>query len=401
MLGVNDPALPASLRRTNQRTVISLLMRLGAASKADLAKAAGISQPTAGKITAELLQLGIIEQTEVTDLSASPKLGRPGQMLRLNSETPRFAVIELGVVRTRIAVLPVGFGEGEDWSHSFATPDSPVAWIRELRKVAARLRTPSLWGVLISTPGIVDEPHGKVLFSPNLHWLEKTDLRALIGEIWQLPVELVQEIRALALGQLTAEPGGEDFFLVDFGQGVGGAIVLDGQLFTPPMPLSGEFGHTPIPGGTRACGCGASGCLETIISEPGLLQSFAEHSGRKGSWKQLAEEIRQHGVPAWLHETIEAAATVIAGALNIMGVHRVVVTGSLADLPPVVFEQLRDAIARGSMWARFGEVTTVLAPRRRAAGLVAVGLDRLVLPNTTVSPMPANGLSRRLAANGH
>ena len=54
MLGVKTAALPASLRRTNQRTVISLLLRLGNASRADLAKAAGISQPTAGKITTEL-----------------------------------------------------------------------------------------------------------------------------------------------------------------------------------------------------------------------------------------------------------------------------------------------------------------------------------------------------------
>jgi predicted NBD/HSP70 family sugar kinase len=381
MLGVNNPALPASLRRTNQRTVISLLMRLGAASKADLAKAAGISQPTAGKITAELLRLGIIEQTEVVEAPDARKLGRPGQMLRLNAETARFIAIDLGVVQTRVAAVPIALGGGDEWTHSFATPNSPAAWARELRKAVARLKSPSVWGVLISVPGIVDEPAGKVLFSPNLHWLEKADLRALVGGVCGLPVELVQEIRALALGHLTAEASGEDFFLVDFGQGVGGAMVLDGQLFTPPMPLSGEFGHTPVPGTSRACGCGASACLETIISEPGLLQSFAEQTGRKASWKELSGHISRQGVPSWLGRTIQAAATVIAGALNILGVHRVVVTGKLGELPPVVFARLRDEISRGSMWARFGEVTTVMAPRRRAAGLVAVGVDRLVLPN--------------------
>ena len=70
------------------------------------------------------------------------------------------------------------------------------------------------------------------------------------------PVLLVQEIRALALGHLTADPAAQDFLLVDFGEGVGGAIVLEGKLYSPSTPLSGELGHTPVPGNRRLCGCG-------------------------------------------------------------------------------------------------------------------------------------------------
>src|SRR5262247_4016470 len=98
MLGIKTPALPASLRRTNQRTIISLLLRLGRASRADLAKAAGISQPTAGKITMELLRSGVIQEagSRVEGLNgpgAAPRLGRPGQLLRLDDRRPRFVVI--------------------------------------------------------------------------------------------------------------------------------------------------------------------------------------------------------------------------------------------------------------------------------------------------------------------
>src|SRR5215471_9846958 len=100
MLGVKMAALPASLRRTNQRTVISLLLRLGSASRADLAKVAGISQPTAGKITSELLELGVLQEAGSTStggdaVGGSPRLGRPGQLLRLDDTRPRFVVIEL------------------------------------------------------------------------------------------------------------------------------------------------------------------------------------------------------------------------------------------------------------------------------------------------------------------
>src|ERR1044071_9342749 len=183
-----------------------------------------------------------------------------------------------------------------------------------MRSVVGELAHPHLWGVLVSVPGIVDEATGRALFSPNLHWLEKIDLAAGLRQIWRLPILLVQEIRALALGHLTAQPGGEDFLLADFGQGVGGAIVLDGELYTHPMPLSGEFGHSPISGNQRRCGCGASGCLETLISERGLLESFgAAQGGSPRSWQALVQHVTAQGIEDWLADALAATAKVIAG----------------------------------------------------------------------------------------
>jgi glucokinase len=238
---------------------------------------------------------------------------------------------------------------------------------------------------LISVPGIVDETAGKVLFSPNLHWLEKMNLPEFLTNVWDCPTLLVQEIRALALGHLTAEPGGEDFLLIDFGQGVGGAVVLDGELFSRPIPLSGEFGHTPVAGNQRECGCGALGCLETLVSERGLLESFTAESekrsrpGSRASWKTFASRVTEVGLDPWLKETLDSTARVVAGALNVLGVRRLVITGRLAELP-VCIAHLRDEIQKGAMWGRFGEVTIEVARHRRAAGLVAAGIDRLVLP---------------------
>jgi predicted NBD/HSP70 family sugar kinase len=390
MLGVKTAALPASLRRTNQRTVISLLLRLGSASRADLAKAAGLSQPTAGKITSELLRLGILQEAgstiELNGAGASTRLGRPGQLLRLDAQHPRFLAIELGVSETRISALAVAVELQDAWTRSFATPKSPGEWISNLRATAAGFQSEGLWGILISVPGIVDEQGGKVLFSPNLHWLESTSLPELVRSVWDYPTLLVQEIRALALGHLTAEPDGEDFLLVDFGQGVGGAIVLDGKLFSRPIPLSGEFGHTPINGNRRPCGCGALGCLETLVSERGLLESFSaqmEKRGRGGSrpvWKALVARVESAGIDPWLQETLEQTARVIAGSLNVLGVRRLVITGSLTEVPAGI-DLLTAEIRKGALWGRFGELRCETAPHRRAAGLVAAGIDRLVLPD--------------------
>ena len=160
---------------------------------------------------------------------------------------------------------------------------------------------------------------------------------------------------------------------------------MTGKLHESPLPLSGELGHTPVPGNQRPCGCGAVGCVETLVSTRGLLQSFAEQHGQPlGPWSALRAALEGNGIEPWLAATLDTTASVIAGALNVLGLNHVIVTGSLTELPPAVMDYLAAAIVKGAMWARFGQVKVESAPRRRTAGLVAVGLDRVVLPRTGV-----------------
>ena len=239
-----------------------------------------------------------------------------------------------------------------------------------------------------------------MVFSPNLRWIESADLPQLIRKIWNVPVLLVQEERALALGHHLANPDCDDFLLVDFGEGVGGAIIMDGKPLVNPLPISGEIGHTPVLANRRKCGCGAIGCMETLVSLRGLLESFSEATrGKRNSWKQLGEYISAHGIEPWLAHSLDAAATAIAGALNVLGLRRVVVTGSLTELPPSVLAHLSHAVSNGSMWAKFGAVECVAAPRRRTAGLIAVGIDRLIVPDShpKISPSAKSALKLRRA----
>jgi predicted NBD/HSP70 family sugar kinase len=385
--------VPAKMGRLNKRALLGRLQRMGQASRADLAKSLGLSQPTAGKIADELIELGIVEEMdegEITEQAAATrsarqpvKLGRPGRLLRLNRDKARFLAIQLGVSETSLAALPVGAEPEDHWALQVKTPDSAEEWVRQLKRAAAKIPQKDFWGALVSVPGIVDEPAGRVLFSANLHWTERSHLPTLIQRVWDVPVSLVQEERALALGHQYVDPESEDFLLVDFGEGVGGAVIVAGKLYANPLPISGELGHTPVLGNKRPCGCGAVGCVETLVSTRGLLQSFAAaHRKAPGTWAALAQAIEQKGVEPWLAAALDAAAVVIAGALNVVGLRHVIVTGSLAELPPAVMDYLSKTIVNGAMWARFGKVEVESAPRRRTAGLVAVGIDRLVLPMT-------------------
>lgn len=412
--------LPARMAQSNRRTLVRTLQRLGLASRADLAKALGMSQPTTGKIVDELVALGLLAEvgegrsdptfpdhgptpepsrrssTPITkppsdtppsgiplrrNGNPAPRLGRPGRLLQLESTHPRLVGIELGVTMTRVGLLSLTGTSVDAWTTEWPTQNSLEAWFQSMADAALKLRPLDVQGAVASVPGIVDETAGRVVYSPNLHWTEGAPLPERLAAIWQVPAVLVQEERALALGHLLKCRQEEDFLLVDFGEGVGGAMVLGGRLYSGPLPLSGELGHTPVIGNRRRCGCGAVGCVESLVSQDGLLRSLAQAQGRRSRrWSALVQALQLENVPDWLKETLEATAVVIAGALNVLGLRRVVITGSLTHLPPAVCQYLSDAIIRGSLWGRFGAVHCDIADRQRALGLVAVGLDRVLLP---------------------
>ncbi|HLP76435.1 MAG TPA: ROK family protein [Candidatus Paceibacterota bacterium] len=377
--------VPSRMGRLNKRTLLGHLRRMGTASRADLAKSLGLSQPTAGKIVDELLEMGVFEEVhespDAKRVETPVKAGRPARMLRLNRSKRHFLAIQMGIQQTDFALASVGWSGDDEWVSHIETPDSAKDLLKKLRATAESIPEKNFWGILVSVPGVVDERTSKVLYSPNLHWTENADLPALVGQVWKTPTILVQEEHALALGHQAADAEGEDFLLVDFGDGVGGAVVMAGKLSAHPLPISGELGHTPVIGNDRNCGCGATGCLETLASTRGLLQSFSTAKpGATRSWQSLTASIQANGVEPWLAISLDSIAGVIAGALNVLGLRRVVITGSINDLPAVVLSHLSTSISKGALWARFGEIKVEGAPRRRVAGLVAAGLDQLVMP---------------------
>lgn len=376
----------------NKRALVRQLQKSGIASRAVLARSLGMSQPTAGKIVDELIADNILEEVDAVEAgdgngNGATRLGRPGRQLQLNRSQPGFLGIHLGIQETSLAELPLGDADEDRWRHSFrnpATKSQPVAqWEAELREAAKKLDSKKFLGVLLSVPGIVDEPANKILFSPNIHWSEGQDLPAVIRRVWNLPALVVQEERVVALGHHFNNPEDENFLLVDFGEGVGGAAIVGGKPFASPLPISGELGHTPALGNHRRCGCGATGCVETLVSTRGLIESFsAAHPKSKKTWAALGDHIAATGLEPWLTQSLDAAAVAICAALNVLGLRQVVITGSLAELPPAVLDYVSRSVQNGAMWARFGSIECVGAPRCRAAGLVAIGIDRLVVPET-------------------
>src|SRR3954469_15903857 len=183
-------AVPKSLRMTNQARLVEQLLRRGIATRAELAKAGGMSQPTAGKIIDELSSAGVAEElTGVNEVTRGrPPVGRPGKPTRLSQSPPRLVIVELGVHRTRMSAVPAALPDDEHWDVEFKTPGSEATWRQRLRQHAAALSIRRPWAVMVSVPGLLDETTGKILRCPNLHWCERADLVGAFNEVFRAPV---------------------------------------------------------------------------------------------------------------------------------------------------------------------------------------------------------------------
>jgi N-acetylglucosamine repressor len=375
-------AVPKSLRLTNQARLVEQLLRRGISTRAELAKAGGMSQPTAGKIIDELSSAGVVEELSQENGVARGRssVGRPGKQLRLSQSPARLVIVELGVERTRLAAVPAALPDEERWDVEFRTPTSEATWRQRLRQHAAALSIRRPWGVMVSCPGLVDENAGKMLIAPNLHWCERADLVGAFNEVFRAPVRLIQECRVLALGEMGTRASTSDFLMVDFGTGVGGSIVVGQRPYEGNVPATGEIGHTPIMGNARRCGCGNIGCLETLIGEPWLVQSLADETGQSDlTFSHVCRAAQGSELPKFLSEALDATASCIAAILNVCGLKRAVLSGHIRDLGPRAAEHLIAGIRRSTMWGRFDTVEVELVPRRRARGLTIAGIQRVIM----------------------
>ncbi|WP_333815490.1 ROK family protein [Tabrizicola sp.] len=196
-------------------------------------------------------------------------------------------------------------------------------------------------GIAISIAGVVDPATGvgNVANIPAINGFRLApELQAVTG----LPVRVLNDADCFALAEAKqgAGRGHRSVFGVILGSGVGGGLVLGGQLVTGAGGYAGEWGHGPVIRGEFAfqCGCGQVGCVDTVGSARGL-----ERLHRKRTAELLGSEAI---IAGWMAGEAEAGETMalwrelVAGPLamvvNVIGADVVPVGGGLSRAPGLV-----------------------------------------------------------------
>ena len=130
-----------------------------------------------------------------------------------------------------------------------------------------------LSGVGVGSPGTVDAANGVVLYSNNFDW-DNVPLAAELGKYFTCPIKVSNDANCAALGEVKAGAAREikNAILITLGTGVGGGVIIDGQVFEGAHAGGAELGHTSLIFGGELCTCGRRGCVEAYVSATGLIR---------------------------------------------------------------------------------------------------------------------------------
>lgn len=165
-------------------------------------------------------------------------------------------------------------------SHQTPTPHEENEFLRTLRQIItdACKQDPYIRGIGVGVPGFLADNN---TVNATNHPLKNTALGDHLRRCTNLPVLLENDANCAALGEYTAANDTEDLLYITLGSGIGGGLVIGGQLYRGHHGFAGEIGHMIIADEGLPCPCGQKGCFEQYASASALVrqtrQAIAEH----------------------------------------------------------------------------------------------------------------------------
>lgn len=225
----------------------------------------------------------------------------------------------------------------------------------------------------ISTAGQVDSVRGCIRYAnENIPGYTGMEVRRILEEEFHVPVAVENDVNAAAAGEAAFGAGKEekDFLCITYGTGVGGAIVINGSVYTGSAFSAGEFGGILVHPEARAAGSPFSGCYEKYASATALVEAAKRldpslDNGRKIFSRFQEKQVREV-IDAWINEIVYGLITVI----HIFNPSCIVLGGGVMA-QPYVTEQVEKR-TRGEIMDSFSNVKICQAQLGNQAGMLGV-----------------------------
>jgi predicted NBD/HSP70 family sugar kinase len=311
-------SLPEHSRGHNRSLVLQTLYSAGAMSRADLARATGLTRVTISDLVAELLGDALVVEQGTRD-EARP--GKPATLVDIDRTGFRILGIDLSAhdaFRGALLDLDGRVHERVTTPLDGATGEAAVVKVIDLaRDLAARAPVPIL-GVGIGSPGVVDLA-GTVLTAPNLGWRD-LPLQQRLTEELDLPTLVANDANVAALAEHSFGDALSDTMVVKIGNGVGAGLLVGGTLLSGARFSAGEIGHVVVgTDGGEACACGKRGCLETWLATPRLEARLAVATSEAERTEVLARAGERLGIAlAPIVGALDLAEVVLSGPAHLL-----------------------------------------------------------------------------------
>jgi len=292
------------------------------------------------------------------------------------SGTPRWILgVDIGGTNVVVAAMPIEGGDPTALRKERTHPDRGADDV--VRRVAEMLegaisdvltehggRREDFAGVGIGSPGPLDRERGVVLEAPNLGW-EKFPLRDRVSDAVRLPAVLDNDANCATYGEwwMGAGQGMDPLIGITLGTGIGGGIILNGEIHHGVSDAAGEVGHMAIDFTGRRCNCGNYGCLEAYASGTAIAARAVE--GLEAGVESLLTEMVSGDLTELtaatvyeaairgdryaddvLVETAKVLGAGIANLINLLNPQGVVLTGGVTRAGEHLFGALRAEVRR-------------------------------------------------------
>lgn len=380
------------VRSYNASAVLQTLHRVGSCSRSQLTELTRMSPATVSRITAQLIQKGIIVEERIGESTG----GRPPVLLRLDYE-------KLSVIGVRLLRDEVSLGLFDLHGHalhkvSYVPYDlDPDFLLRELGshidEMLASGSVPAdshVLGLGVAVAGVVRSEEGIVVRSVNLGWRDVPIAERLEGSL-DMTVFVENDANAGALAEVwfggrTDEGDAESLMFVKTDTGVGAGLLLDQQLIAGARGMVGEIGHIPIVPGGHRCRCGQDGCLETYMYMPDVLGRYATLAGHSIDKHTFFDSgTKGDPIASRLIDEAQAALTLtLSAAAALLDLDKIVVDGAWGSFDHGFLQAIEERV-KATIQSTGLEKTIAVRPSRLGDDgdlLGAVGLvsNRLFSP---------------------
>jgi glucokinase len=255
-----------------------------------------------------------------------------------------------------------------------------------------KLNKKDIKGIGLGTPGYI--LNGKIFGSPNMPGWNNTPIYAWVKREFNLPFFAANDVTLTALAEHTfgTARGVKNMVCYAVGTGIGGGIVLNGELFEGTHGMAGEFGHVVVEPKGRLCGCGARGCLEAYVSANGIV-SMARNllktkSGRKSTLIKKTRGTPAALTPKLIYQYAKAGdklcleingtvckylAVAIGGIINIINPEMVILGGGVMSAGSIIMDGVRKFLPEYTLALPLKKCRLAYAKLSENAGVIGSG----------------------------
>lgn len=391
------------MKSINKSTILNVIRLHGPISRAEIAKKTKLTPPTVTNIVGELLESRLVVESELGESSG----GRKPILLRINSGAFYLVGVYAGAKKLRAVCATL---DGQIvCENERVLPHQPnqATFLHSLKEIIqhvideSKANRQQFLGIGVGMHGLVDPVRGISIFAPNLP-LRHVPIKEELEQEFSLPVEVENDVRALAIGEswFGQGQGVSHFVCVNVGTGIGTGMILDYRLYQGATFTAGELGHTTIDMNGPKCGCGNYGCLEALASAPAMVNRAyrlleAEKPSRLREWIPTGEEsltkehihrAAQAGDPLaiqLLEETGRYLGVGMANLINTFNPASIIVSGGVFRAGEFVMKSLRRTVEERALQepARAVRiVTSQLGPNGTAIGAFTLILNKIFTP---------------------